>query len=94
MQNKLDCLPCVEADSRGNHYLKTSFVGWWDHKENEYQWSQGFFWLVGQGGYGIETSPAMGVAAASLIVEGRLPAAFPETGVTEADLSPERCVAR
>ena len=54
----------------------------------------GFFWLVGQGGYGIETSPAMGVAAASLIVEGRLPAAFPETGVTEADLSPERCVAR
>ena len=54
----------------------------------------GFFWLVGQGGYGIETSPAMGVAAASLIVEGRLPAAFPETGVTEADLSPERCFAR
>lgn len=52
----------------------------------------GFFWLVGQGGYGIETSPAMGVAAASLVVDGRLPSAYADAGVTEADLSPQRCV--
>lgn len=52
--------------------------------------ADGFFWLAGQGGYGIETSPAMGVAAASLLIDGRLPDAFAREGVTEADLSPHR----
>lgn len=32
----------------------------------------GFFWLAGQGGYGIQTAPAMGALAASLIL-GRPP---------------------
>jgi D-arginine dehydrogenase len=50
----------------------------------------GFFWLAGQGGYGIMTSPAMARAAASLIVEGRLPADFAATGLTPEDLSPAR----
>jgi D-arginine dehydrogenase len=31
----------------------------------------GFFWLAGQGGCGIETSPAMGALAADLLVDGR-----------------------
>lgn len=31
----------------------------------------GFFWLAGQGGWGIETSPALGRLAAELMVEGR-----------------------
>jgi D-arginine dehydrogenase len=31
----------------------------------------GFFWLAGQGGCGIETSPAVGRIAADLIVDGR-----------------------
>ena len=31
----------------------------------------GFFWLAGQGGCGIETSPAVGEIAADLLVEGR-----------------------
>jgi D-arginine dehydrogenase len=31
----------------------------------------GFFWLAGQGGYGIETSGIIGPAAADLIVDGR-----------------------
>jgi len=31
----------------------------------------GFFWLAGQGGCGIETSPAMGAIAADLLVDGR-----------------------
>jgi D-arginine dehydrogenase len=52
--------------------------------------TKGFFWLAGQGGYGIETSPAMGVAVASLIVEGSLPLEFLEAGVSEADLTPRR----
>ena len=54
--------------------------------------AQGFFWLAGQGGYGIETSPAMGVAAASLIVDGCLPDEFTDAGVTEKVLSPRRFV--
>ena len=28
--------------------------------------ARGFFWLVGQGGYGIQTSPALGQIAAAL----------------------------
>jgi D-arginine dehydrogenase len=31
----------------------------------------GFFWLAGQGGYGIESSPAIGRIAADLIVRGK-----------------------
>jgi D-arginine dehydrogenase len=31
----------------------------------------GFFWLAGQGGSGIETSPALGRIAADLILDGR-----------------------
>ena len=31
---------------------------------------KGFFWLAGQGGSGIETSPAVGRVAADLIVDG------------------------
>jgi D-arginine dehydrogenase len=50
----------------------------------------GFFWLVGQGGFGIMTSPAASEAAASLIVHGALPTALLELGVREGDLSPER----
>jgi D-arginine dehydrogenase len=32
---------------------------------------KGFFWLAGQGGCGIETSPAVGQIAADLLVDGR-----------------------
>ncbi len=50
----------------------------------------GFFWLVGQGGFGIMTSSGAARTAAGLIVDGKLPAAIRETGLCEADLSPER----
>jgi D-arginine dehydrogenase len=33
----------------------------------------GFFWLAGQGGFGIMTSPAMAATATALIVGGELP---------------------
>jgi D-arginine dehydrogenase len=52
--------------------------------------TEGFFWLAGQGGYGVETSPAIGVAVANLIVDGNLPLEFLEAGVSEADLTPRR----
>jgi D-arginine dehydrogenase len=51
----------------------------------------GFFWLCGQGGYGIMMAPALGRAAAQLIVHGSLPADLTDAGVTSAELSPERC---
>jgi D-arginine dehydrogenase len=50
----------------------------------------GFFWLAGQGGFGIMTSPAAARAAAGLIVEGRLPADLAALGLTPRDLSPAR----
>ena len=50
----------------------------------------GFFWLAGQGGFGIMTSPAVSLAAEGLIVEGRMPAALEALGVTAESLSPVR----
>jgi D-arginine dehydrogenase len=51
---------------------------------------EGFFWLAGQGGYGIKTSPALSRACASLIREGCLPADLLRLGVGACDLSPAR----
>ncbi len=49
-----------------------------------------FFWLAGQGGYGIMMAPALGRATADLIVSGSLPADLREGGIDESDLSPAR----
>lgn len=51
-----------------------------------------FVWLAGQGGYGIQTAPAMGMATAALVRTGDLPPAVAEFGVTAADLSPARLI--
>lgn len=50
----------------------------------------GFLWLAGQGGYGIQTAPAMARTAAALAVGGGLPDAVTALGVSPADLSPGR----
>jgi D-arginine dehydrogenase len=50
----------------------------------------GFFWLVGQGGYGIQTAPALSLAAAALINGQPIPDWLDSFGVTEALLSPRR----
>jgi len=50
----------------------------------------GFFWLAGQGGFGIMTSPAAARAAAGLIVNGSLPPDLQAIGLTPEMLSPER----
>ena len=50
----------------------------------------GFFWLAAQGGYGIQTSPAMGEACAALARGLPLPRRMAEFGLTEAMLGPAR----
>ncbi len=50
----------------------------------------GFFWLAGQGGYGIQTSYAMGLTAASLATGKGLPDAIKPYGLSEKDLGPQR----
>jgi D-arginine dehydrogenase len=50
----------------------------------------GFFWLAGQGGYGIQTSAAMGRVAASLATSGAIPADLARVGVRKESLAPER----
>jgi D-arginine dehydrogenase len=52
--------------------------------------AEGFMWLAGQGGFGIETSPAMGRIAAALAQGEAFPATADLTGVTADDLRPER----
>jgi D-arginine dehydrogenase len=52
--------------------------------------ADGFFWLAGQGGYGIQTAEGMAKTAAGLIVEGRLPDTVAALGLTAAMLSPAR----
>ncbi|HZN46090.1 MAG TPA: FAD-binding oxidoreductase [Ramlibacter sp.] len=49
-----------------------------------------FFWLAAQGGYGIQTSPAMGEACAALARGLPLPRRIAECGLTEPMLSPAR----
>lgn len=49
-----------------------------------------FYWLAGQGGSGIKTSPAMARFAAGMILDGAVPPDLTDRGVTEAALSPER----
>ena len=51
---------------------------------------EGFFWLAGQGGYGIQTAAAAGRLAASLALGKGLPGDIAALGVTEAALSPAR----
>ncbi|WP_448205907.1 NAD(P)/FAD-dependent oxidoreductase [Azospirillum sp. sgz302134] len=52
--------------------------------------AEGFFWLAGQGGYGIQTAPAMGRTAAALATGRSLPAEVAALGVRAEDLAPAR----
>jgi D-arginine dehydrogenase len=51
---------------------------------------EGFFWLAGQGGYGIQTGAAAGRLAAALARGQELPADIADLGVTEIALSADR----
>ena len=50
----------------------------------------GFFWLAGQGGYGIQTAPALGELAASLVLGKALPSHIVDEGVELSSLAPGR----
>jgi D-arginine dehydrogenase len=52
--------------------------------------AEGFFWLAGQGGYGIQTAEAMARCAVSLIDRDELPTDIAARGLAAATLSPAR----
>lgn len=51
---------------------------------------EGFFWLVGQGGTGIQTSPGAGELTASLVLDSKVSSRLLDHGVNAAVLSPDR----
>ncbi len=50
----------------------------------------GFFWCAGHGGYGIQSAPALGRLAASLVLGRPMPADLEAAGIAAAELSPSR----
>ena len=50
----------------------------------------GFFWLIGQGGYGIQSSPALSRLAAALVRGEAVPADIMDEGLALAEISPQR----
>ena len=54
----------------------------------------GFFWLAGQGGYGIQSAPAMARVAAALVRGEPVPDDIASEGVDPAALSPQRAALR
>lgn len=58
-------------------------VGWDDHVP-------GFFWLAGQGGYGIQTAAAVSELAASRLRGEALPSGLVRFGLDRSDLLPSR----
>jgi D-arginine dehydrogenase len=59
-------------------------VGGWDPQV------PGFFWVAAQGGYGIQTSPAMGEACAALVRGEGVPGRIAAFGLTQEMLAPDR----
>eukprot|EP00823_Brevimastigomonas_motovehiculus_P008241 TRINITY_DN751_c0_g1_i1.p1 TRINITY_DN751_c0_g1~~TRINITY_DN751_c0_g1_i1.p1 ORF type:complete len:403 (-),score=78.32 TRINITY_DN751_c0_g1_i1:302-1510(-) len=55
---------------------------------------KGFFWLVGQGGFGMQTSPSLGQITACLSMGKPIPQRLRDTGLTEDMLSPKRLAAK
>jgi D-arginine dehydrogenase len=51
---------------------------------------ENLFWVAGLGGYGIQSAPAVGALAASLIAGKGVPSQLTDCGVSAADLSPSR----
>jgi len=50
----------------------------------------GFYWLAGQGGYGIQSSPALSDYAAAQILGREIPGYIADQGLQASDLSPSR----
>ena len=52
--------------------------------------AEGFFWLAGQGGYGLQTAPAMAEIVESLVTGAAWPAGLTALGVSPAQVLPGR----
>jgi len=52
--------------------------------------TEGFFWLAGQGGYGIQTAPGMGRLTAALAMGKPVPSDLAHLGLLEAAVAPGR----
>ena len=52
--------------------------------------AEGLFWLAGLGGYGIQTSPAVGQIAAALLLDADTPEPAMQAGISPAAFSPSR----
>jgi D-arginine dehydrogenase len=50
----------------------------------------GFFWLIGQGGFGIQTSPTMGRLSAAFVRGEDVPSDLRDRGIDAAQLAPRR----
>lgn len=56
--------------------------------------AEGFFWMAGQGGYGLQMGPALARAAAAILLARPLPADIEAEGVDAAALAPQRLPGR
>jgi D-arginine dehydrogenase len=52
--------------------------------------AEGFFWMAGQGGYGLQMGPGLARAAAALLLGQPLPADIEDEGVVAVEMSPRR----
>jgi D-arginine dehydrogenase len=52
--------------------------------------TEGFFWLVGQGGYGIQSAPALSRLAAALVLQNSIPNDVLDAGLNIIDIGPKR----
>jgi D-arginine dehydrogenase len=53
-------------------------------------YTDGFFWLIGQGGYGIQSCPALSVTAAALAAHQSVPAEILSFGLALGEITPGR----
>lgn len=54
--------------------------------------AKGFFWLAGQGGYGVQSAPGMAQLARHLALGTSIPAAYARIADSIGDVSPERLI--
>ena len=55
---------------------------------------EGFYWLAGQGGYGIQSAPALSRLAAAQVMGRPVPSDIVDQGLNPADLAPGRAALR
>lgn len=51
---------------------------------------EGFFWLAGQGGYGVQTAPALSEVASALALGKAMPQHIADEGFDESEIAPQR----